>query len=169
MQPTRHPTSLSEHFVSSIDPRVDRTKEHRLEDILMIALCAMLCGAESFVDFADFGRAKEDWLRTFLTLPHGIPSHDTFGRVFAALDPKAFARAARGHCGIENQLHWSLDVNFGEDQCRIRAGYASENLAILRHMSLNILKADTTKKRGIKGKQKNAGWDHSYLLSLLKF
>ncbi|MEI8235508.1 MAG: hypothetical protein WCH57_12610 [Verrucomicrobiota bacterium] len=70
---------------------------------------------------------------------------------------------------MENQLHWSLDVNFGEDQCRIRAGYASENLAILRHMSLNILKADTTKKRGIKGKQKNAGWDHSYLLSLLKF
>ncbi|MEI8233664.1 MAG: ISAs1 family transposase [Verrucomicrobiota bacterium] len=155
MQPTRHPTSLSEHFVSSIDPRVDRTKEHRLEDILMIALCAMLCGAESF---ADFGRAKEDWLRTFLALPHGI-----------APEAKAFARAARGHWGIENQLHWSLDVNFGEDQCRIRAGYASENLAILRHMSLNILKADTTKKRGIKGKQKNAGWDHSYLLSLLKF
>ncbi len=86
-----------------------------------------------------------------------------------APEAKAFARAARGHWGIENQLHWSLDVNFGEDQCRIRAGYASENLAILRHMSLNILKADTTKKRGIKGKQKNAGWDHSYLLSLLKF
>jgi len=86
---------LSEHFVSIIDPRVDRTKEHRLEDILMIALCAMLCGAESFVDFADFGRAKEDWLRTFLALPHGIPGHDTFGRVFAALDPKAFSECFR--------------------------------------------------------------------------
>jgi predicted transposase YbfD/YdcC len=369
-----HPTSLSQ-FISLIsDPRVDRTKEHLLHDIVIIAVLAMLCGAETFVDFADFGRAKEHWLRTFLPLPNGIPSHDTFGRVFALLDPqqfaecfsqwtqslrqslaqeivaldgktvrrshdrvrgqsaihmvsawaaenglvlgqiktaeksneitaipallralelrgcivtidamgtqkaiakeiveadaqyvlalkgnhetvheevrdffadararqfqglahdfletiekdhgrietrrywiteeigwfadralweglrsfglvesireidgqataerrlylgsipadaKTFARAVRGHWGIENQLHWSLDVAFGEDQCRVRVGHAAENLARLRHIALNILKADTTKKRGLKGKQKNAAWDHSYLLHLL--
>ena len=75
----------------------------------------------------------------------------------------------RGHWAIENTLHWSLDVSFGEDQCRVRAGYAAQNLALLRHMTINILKADSTKKRGIKGKQKNAAWDLHYLLSLLRF
>jgi len=82
---------------------------------------------------------------------------------------KTFARAVRGHWAIENSLHWSLDVCFAEDACRIRLGYAAENMAILRHIALNVLKNDSTKKRGIKGKQKNASWDHSYLLSLLRF
>jgi predicted transposase YbfD/YdcC len=71
------------------DPRVDRTKQHRLIDIVTIAICAVLSGADSFVEIATYGRAKEAWLRTFLTVPNGIPSHDTFGRVFAALDPAA--------------------------------------------------------------------------------
>src|SRR5436190_16686327 len=66
------------------DPRIDRTKQHHLLDIVTIAICAVLSGADSFVEIATYGRAKEGWLRTFLTLPHGIPSHDTFGRVFAA-------------------------------------------------------------------------------------
>ena len=82
---------------------------------------------------------------------------------------ETFARAVRGHWAIENTLHWSLDVSFAEDQCRVRTGCAAENLAILRHMSLNILKGEPTKKRGLKGKQKCAGWDHSYLLHLLRF
>jgi predicted transposase YbfD/YdcC len=353
---------------------MDRTKEHLLIDILLIALCAMLCGAEGFVDFEDFGKARRKWLRSFLALPNGIPSHDTFRRVFAMLDPgqfadcfrnwtqslrtaisaeivaidgktlrrshdrskgkeaihmvsawarenglvlgqvkvedksneitaipellralklagcivtidamgcqtkiasqicgagadyvlalkgnqstlheevkifiegaeagdfegvrydfletsqsdhgrterrrywitedigwlsnygdweglrcagmvestrevqgkttterrfyiasiradaKTFERAVRGHWSIENVLHWSLDVSFAEDQCRVRTGYADQNLAILRHMSINILKRETTKKRGMKGKQKNAAWDRSYLLTLL--
>ena len=82
---------------------------------------------------------------------------------------RTYARAARGHWAIENALHWSLDVTFGEDQSRVRAGYAAENLNILRHITLNLLKRDTTKKLGIKSKQKSAGWDHTYLLSLLAF
>lgn len=363
------------HHLSIIsDPRIDRTKDHLLIDTLMIAVLAMLCGAEHFTDFEDFGKAKHPWLRTFLALPNGIPSHDTFRRVFSLLDPaqfaeafrnwteslrktiareivaidgktarrshdrlkgrkaihvvsawakenglvlgqikveeksneitaipellrvlefagcivtidamgaqkaiatevcnadadyvlalkgnherlheevasflcdarerqfggvphdfletvekdhgrietrrywitekidwlqdapqweslrsvgmverireigghttselsfylcsiaaqaRLFARAARGHWAIENELHWSLDVSFHEDQSRVRNGHAAENLNILRHISLNLLKRDTTKKRGIKGKQKNASWDHSYLLSLL--
>ena len=370
-----HPESIVFHFSVIQDPRLDRTKDHLLIDILTVALCAMLCGAEGFLDFEHFGNAQIEFLRTFLALENGIPSHDTFRRVFGMLDPvqfsecfrkwteslrksfdaeiiaidgktlrrshdrakgkapihmvsawarenalvlgqikteeksneitaipellrtlklagcivtidamgcqtkiateiteakadyvlalkgnqstlheevasfmedaqsydfedithdfletterghgrtetrrywiteeiewlthhgqwenlrsigmvesirelkgkrtcerrfyiasiganaQTFARAVRGHWAIENTLHWSLDVNFNEDQCRVRTGYAAENLAVLRHMCLNILKGESTKKRGIKGKQKNAAWDHSYLLTLLR-
>jgi predicted transposase YbfD/YdcC len=376
MRHVPHPTSLIQHFSVIVDPRIERGKEHRLIDVILISLCAMLCGAETFVDFEDFGKAKKDWLKTFLDLPNGIPSHDTFGRIFALLDPDqfsecfrnwtqsirtaidaeivaidgktlrrshdrangkkaihmvsawarengvvlgqlkvdeksneitaipellralelagcivtidamgtqkkiateicntdadyvlalkgnhetihdevkifledahasgfakapfstletvekehgrietrrywitaaidwmadrqeweglksigmveslreiggkvttdrrfflcsippeaaTFAKAVRGHWALQNTLHWSLDVSFNEDQCRVRAGCAAQNLALLRHMTINILKADTAKKRGIKGKQKNAGWDLPYLLSLLRF
>jgi predicted transposase YbfD/YdcC len=371
-----HPESLMSHLSFIEDPRIDRTKEHLLIDILMISVCAMLCGAESFVEFEQFGNAKRDFLGGFLQLPNGIPSHDTFRRVFSLLDPKQFnerfvqwteslrravskeivaidgkklrrshdrangkeaihmvsawarenglvlgqvkvddksneitaipellralnlkgcivtidamgcqkqiaseivaanadyvlalkgnqstlhdevrsfmeaaqadgfpeihhdflevtershgrtetrrywvrdeiewltqhsqwkhlrsvtmvesireiqdkvtserrfyissmapnaknhARAIRGHWSIENTLHWSLDVSFAEDQCRVRTGYAAENFAILRHMAINILKADTGKKLSTKTKQKCASWDHPYLLKLLQF
>lgn len=374
MPDSSHPESITFHFGSLVDPRIERTKEHSLGDLLMIALCAMLCGGDSFVDFEEFDKIRLPWLRTFLELPNGVPSHDTFRRVFALLDPekfsecfrnwteglrehfksevvaidgktlrrshdrakgkspihmvsawarnnglvlgqikvdeksneitaipellralklagcivtidamgcqtkiaaeiraakadyvlalkgnqstiheevktfmevaqesdfeglahdvfeskerghgrvdtrryviteevdwltnysswkdlrsigmvestrqigkettterryflcstaadaKLFAEAARGHWAIENSLHWSLDVSFGEDQCRVRNGYAIENMAVLRHMTLNLLKKETTSKRGLKGKQKNAAWDHSYLLKLL--
>lgn len=376
------PHSLVAHFQDLPDPRVNRTKDHKLVDILVIAVCTLLCGGESFNDMEDFGQAKQDWFKTFLELPEGIPAHDTFNRVFAALNPQRFlecflrwtqslrtalcgeivaidgkalrramnqgqstkyivnawarqnglvlgqvkvadksneitavpellralelagcivtvdamgcqkkiakeiveadadyvlalkgnqetvhqevkayldeaiarqahlpapkrapgelpeldyletvekdhgrleirrywhstrlgwfadrakwekltsigvvesvrevqgkvqterryylaslprgverfAGAVRGHWGVENQLHWVLDVCFGEDQSRARAGYAAENLATLRRLALNLLRHETTKKRGIKGKQKCAGWDHTYLLRLL--
>ncbi|MCA1667830.1 MAG: ISAs1 family transposase, partial [Thermomicrobia bacterium] len=73
-------------------PRVERTKEHLLVDLLTIAVCAVICGADSFVEMEEFGNAKQEWLASFLALPSGIPSHDTFTRVFAALDPEAFSR-----------------------------------------------------------------------------
>jgi predicted transposase YbfD/YdcC len=377
------PQSLVAHFGGLTDPRLNRTKDHDLIDILVIAICTLLCAGETFNDMEDFGRAKQDWFKTFLGLRNGIPSHDTFNRVFAALDPKpfldcflcwtqsvrqavpqeivaldgkalrraldkdqsvqyivsawaesnglvlgqlkvadksneitavpellrvlelsgcivtldamgcqkkiakeimeadadyvlalkgnqekvheevksfldaaveekqrqrprgalmpkeaqtlqafetvekdhgrletrryyqsdclewfadkgkweglasvglvesvrqldgkttverryylsslklgveAFARAVRGHWGVENKLHWVLDVCFGEDQSRAREGYAAENLATLRRLALNLLKREKTKKRGIRGKMLNASWDQSYLLSLL--
>jgi predicted transposase YbfD/YdcC len=78
-----------------------------------------------------------------------------------------FARAVRGHWGVENSLHWCLDVQMGEDQSRARTGHAAENLATLRRLALNLLKRDKTRKRGLKAKQLNAAWDHTYLLRLL--
>ena len=376
-------TSLVAHFAQVPDPRINRRKDHDLIDILVIAVCTLLCAGETFNDMEDFGKAKRDWFRTFLKLRNGIPSHDTFNRVFAALDPKRFldcflrwtqslreavpqeivaldgkalrralnqgqsvkyvvsawaesnglvlgqmkvadksneitavpellrvlelsgcivtldamgcqkkiakeiieadadyvlalkgnqetvheevksfldatlleqqsprlegaklskaaatlasletvekdhgrleirryyqsdqmdwfadrfkweglksvgmvesvrevdgkttverryylaslplgietlARAVRGHWGVENKVHWIMDVCFREDQSRARAGYAAENLATLRRLALNLLKQEKTKKRGIRGKQLNASWDHAYLLRLL--
>ncbi len=83
-------------------------------------------------------------------------------------DAGRFAKSVRGHWGIENSLHWLLDVALNEDQCRVRDGCAPENLATLRHIALNLLKQDAVKKRSIRGKQKNAGWDPCYLVSVLK-
>ena len=85
--------SIGEHFADIVDPRVNRTKRHLLLDIIVIAICGVICGADGWVAVETFGKAKEAWLRTFLELPHGIPSHDTFGRVFARLDPEAFQRS----------------------------------------------------------------------------
>jgi predicted transposase YbfD/YdcC len=374
------PGGLITFFLDLPDPRIDRTRSHKLIDILVISICTLVCGGETFNDMEDFGNAKHDWLKSFLELPNGIPSHDTFNRVFAALDPKRFlecflrwtqslrtavsgeivaldgkalrralnqgqalpyvvsawavgnglvlgqlkvaeksneitavpellrvldikgcivtldamgcqkkiakqitdsdadyvlalkgnhetvheevksylddairaqaadraagrpgaselvwsetvekdhgrfeirrywqsediawfadlkkwkglrsvgvvesvrevkgessterryylsslksdialfAKAVRGHWGVENQLHWQMDVSFGEDQSRARTRHAAENLATLRRLALNLLKGDKTKKRGIRGKQKIAGWHHPYLLHIL--
>jgi predicted transposase YbfD/YdcC len=377
------PKSLLDHFEHLPDPRISRTRDHDLVDVMVIAVCTLLCGGETFNDMEDFGHAKLDWFGTFLSLRNGIPSHDTFNRVFAALDPKGFlecflkwteslrravpqeivaldgkalrraldgdqsiqyivsawaegnglalgqlkvadksneitavpellrvlelagcivtldamgcqkriakeiieaeadyvlalkgnqekvheevrsfldatleekkrkrptgaevpkeaqnlkaletvekdhgrmetrryyqsdcldwfadkekweglqsvgmvesvreikgkttierryflsslplgvetfARAVRSHWGVENKLHWVLDVCFREDQSRAREDHAAENLATLRRLALNLLKREKTKKRGIRGKMLNAGWDHPYLLRLL--
>ena len=357
------------------DPRMDRTQKHRLGDILAIAICAVISGAEGWTHVALFGRSKIKWFKTFLALPNGIPSHDTFGRVFAMLDPMAFeecfmkwiaalatasrgrliaidgkairrsldtanGKAAihmvsawceanhmvlgqvatdaksneitaiprllklldidgavitidaagcqkkiarqivaqgghyilqlkgnqgglhaetvqlfdqclsddchgiayhtasttngghgrieqrriwatpevawfaerskwknlrsliriesqrtvngetskeyryyisdlpatdpgkllediRGHWGIENRLHWSLDVSFREDDCRIRQGHAAENFSRLNRIALNLLKTETSCKVGIKSKRLRCGWDRDYLLKVL--
>ena len=83
------PVALLEHFASVPDPRIERHRWHKLSDILVIAVCAVLCGAESYPAIEDFGQEREDWLRQFLELPAGIPSHDTFNRVLRLLDPVA--------------------------------------------------------------------------------
>ena len=81
---------LVEHFSALADPRCAGKVEHRLTDILVIAVCAVIACAESWDDIALYGRNKLGWLQSFLTLAHGIPSHDTFRRVFMLIDPDAF-------------------------------------------------------------------------------
>ena len=369
--------SLTEHFGSLVDPRIDRTKRHKLIDILTIALCGAIAGADSWVDVEAFGGRKEGWLRKMLELPNGIPSHDTFGRVFAKLDAQQFEHcfvewvlavsevlqgdvvaidgktvrrshdryigkdaihmvsawacasgvtlgqtrvdgrsneitaiprllemlrvkgcivtidamgcqkeiaskileegadyvlavkrnqgslhegvrdvfdlarnsgfdglshdyhetvnaghgrvetrrcwavsdpdsvryvdeggqwpglttlvmvegerrvggkttvepryyisslpndasklldAVRSHWGIENRLHWSLDVTLNEDGSRVRSGNGAENFSVLRRMALNLLKAEKSTKRSLAGKRKDAAWDNDYLLKVL--
>jgi predicted transposase YbfD/YdcC len=84
------------HFDALEDPRIDRRKLHDLTEMIIIALCATICGADSLVAIERFGNAKLSWFQTFLDLGNGIPSHDTFGRVFAALDPEQFASCFMG-------------------------------------------------------------------------
>jgi len=80
---------------------------------------------------------------------------------------KTFARAVRGHWGIENSLHWVLDIAFREDESRLRKGYGPENLALLRRLAVSLLQNDKTQKTGIACKRKQAGWDNDYLLQVL--
>jgi len=84
---------IEEHFGKVPDPRIERSKEHKLIDIISIAICAVICGAEGWVDIENFGKSKLVWLKTFLVLSNGIPSHDTFGRVFSLLDPEEFQKS----------------------------------------------------------------------------
>lgn len=89
--PTRSKTpSLLEYFADLPEPRIDRCKKHALIDIIAIAILASICGAEHFTEMEEFGIRKEAWLKSFLELKNGIPTHDTFARVFAALKPSAF-------------------------------------------------------------------------------
>jgi predicted transposase YbfD/YdcC len=82
-------------------------------------------------------------------------------------DARRFSHAVRGHWGIENSLHWVLDVSFREDESRIRKDNAPENFAVLRHMALNLLKRETSLKKSVKSKQLRAGWDNNYLTKVL--
>jgi len=94
--------AIEQHFSKVSDPRVDRTKEHKLMDMIVIAICAVICGAEGWTDIENFGNSKLPWLKTFLELTNGIPSHDTFGRVFSMLDAEQFQLAF---------YEWVLAVN----------------------------------------------------------
>ena len=90
--PAHDPASILEHFADLPDPRREQGRIHRLDEIVFMATCAMFCGAETWEQIAGYAHSKIDWLQTILTLPGGIPSHDTFRRVFCLLDPLAFQK-----------------------------------------------------------------------------
>jgi predicted transposase YbfD/YdcC len=95
IDPDMAPEALMAYFAKVPDPRIERSRLHPLSNILVMSLCAVVCGAESFVAIEEFGLGKKAWLRTFLDLPNGIPSHDTIGRVLSALNPSALGEAFR--------------------------------------------------------------------------
>src|SRR6476469_9110015 len=155
MTPMDHPDpavgpSLREHFAALPDPRIDRTKRHQLLDIITIAICAVLCGADPWVDVELFGRAKLTWLRSFLALPHGIPSHDTFGRVFAALDPRQFeacflgwvpavvARTRGEVVALDGKtLRRSHDRGAGQEALQVVSAWATANRLVLGQVAVD--------------------------------
>ena len=94
--------TLIDHFSNLTDPRIDRTKDHKLIDIVVIAVCSVICGADGWVGMETYGLAKYQWLKQFLELPNGIASHDTFSRVFARLDPEEFQTCF---------LHWIKSIS----------------------------------------------------------
>jgi hypothetical protein len=107
------PKPLAEAFAGLADPRLDRSNRYSLADILAVALCAVIAGADSWEEVERFGRARLDWLRTFLALPNGVPSQDTFYRLFTRLDPAAFAGCVAdwlaGACEATGLRHVAFD------------------------------------------------------------
>lgn len=136
--------AMEEHFSKVHDPRVDRTKEHKLLDMIAIAICAVICGAEGWVDIELFGKSKLPWLKSFLELPNGIPSHDTFGRVFSRIDAQEFQFAFSEWVWAVNdivqgqiinidgkQLRGSKDKGLGKRAIYMVSAWAEENELVL--------------------------------------
>jgi predicted transposase YbfD/YdcC len=142
--------SLQTHFAEIEDPRVERTRRHELLDIIVIAVCAVICSADDWVDVAAWGNAKLAWLQQYLPLPNGIPSHDTFGDVFGRLKPEQFetsflnwVQAVMGATGgkvvaIDGKtLRRSHDRRLGKTAIHMVSAWASTN-----HLLLGQVKVD---------------------------
>ena len=129
------------------DPRVERTKYHRIRDIIIIAICGVICGAEGWVEIEEFGKAKEAWFTDLLNLSNGIPSHDTFGRVFARLDPKQFeasfvewvkgiSKTVKGVIAVDGKtLRRSHDHAAGKKALHVVSAWAVENRLVLAQLA----------------------------------
>lgn len=91
--PLLRDVAIGQYFATVEGPRIERTKNHALLDIMIIAICAVVYGADGWVDVEEFGKTKRAWLERFLELPHAIPAHDPFGRVFARINPAQFQRS----------------------------------------------------------------------------
>jgi predicted transposase YbfD/YdcC len=146
----RQRVSLIEHFGGIRDPRLDRRKRHKLLDIIVLAICGAICGADDWVAIEGFGKAKRGWFGSFLELPGGIPSHDTFGRVFAALDSgelqccfrkwvEALSELLQGQViAVDGKaLRRSYDNTSGKAAIYMVSAWASENHLVLGQLKVN--------------------------------
>lgn len=141
---------VEEYFGGITDQRKDRGKRHKLIDIITIALCGMLCGADDWVAITTFGQAREEWFRSFVELPHGIPSHDTFGDVFAWIEPEEFQKCFLGWVravigkipgqivGVDGKiLRGSQDRKNGQEAIGIVSAWAQANEMVLGQIKSN--------------------------------
>jgi predicted transposase YbfD/YdcC len=141
--PNRPVVTIIGYFAEVDDPREDN-RRHLLLDIIVMAICAAICGADTWTDVELFGKSKEKWFRGFLELPHGIPSHDTFGRVFARIDPEQFQECFREWiAAVEErtegqvialdgkQLRRSHDKKHDKKAIYMVSAWASENSLVL--------------------------------------
>ena len=148
--PPKPSAGIREHFSDLEDPRIERRKRHLLIDIVVIAICGVICGAETWVDIENFGQAKLKWFKQFLELPNGIPSHDTFGRVFALLDAEQFqpcfmswVQAVHEVTGGQivpvdgKKLRRSYDKHRGKDAIYMVSAWASENWLVLGQLKVD--------------------------------
>jgi predicted transposase YbfD/YdcC len=138
---------LESIFAQVEDPRMERTKLHRLRDIIILAICGVLCGADGWVEIEEFGKAKEAFFTELLKLPNGIPSHDTFGRVFALIDPKQFeasfvqwvqgiSKTVKGVIAIDGKtLRCSHDQEAGKKALHMVSAWAVENRVVLAQLA----------------------------------
>ncbi len=143
-------TTISDHFSNIDDPRVERTKQHKLIDIITIAICAVICGADTWVGIETYGQAKYEWLKKFLELPNGIPSHDTFSRVFARLNPQQFqegflnwvksiSKITQGEViAIDGKtLRHSYDTGADKGAIHMVSAWATENRLVLGQVKVD--------------------------------
>lgn len=142
--------TIADHFAQMTDPRVERGQRHKLIDIITIAICAVICGADTWVDIESYGQAKFEWLKQILELPNGIPSHDTFARVFAQLDPKQFQQSflswiksisntIKGEVvAIDGKtLRHSYDARAGQGAIHMVSAWATENRLVLGQVKVD--------------------------------
>jgi predicted transposase YbfD/YdcC len=142
--------TIADHFGEMEDPRVERTRQHKLIDIITIAICAVICGAEGWTDIETYGLAKYEWLKQFLELANGIPSHDTFSRVFARLNPKQFQQCFLNWIKSSNKitkgeviavdgksLRHSYDKEAGIGAIHTVSAWATENRLVLGQVKVD--------------------------------
>src|SRR6266480_5334931 len=147
---------LATIFAQVEDPPMERTKLHRLLDILILTICGVICGAEGWVEIEEFGKAKEAWFTELLDLPNGIPSHDTFGRVFACIDPKQFeasffqwvqgiSKTVKGVIAIDGKtLRRSHDHDAGKKALHLVSAWAVENRLVLAQVATEEKSSEIT-------------------------
>src|SRR5690606_15476749 len=140
---------VQRHFENVTDPRVDRGGNHDLLEMVFMALTAAICGANGWADVERFAKAKRDWFRQYIDLPHSVPSHDTFGRVFARLDTGEFLSAmhqwvdqfagslrGRGIAIDGKTLRGSFDQAAGQSPLHTITAFATDTRLVLRQMSV---------------------------------